>query len=175
MGQRIHENAELLLRLMEQGVIPEARIEVFPDEIVMLSAARWEHSEIVGMIMAQLQDQGALILPGLDMVLPDFEPIPDVMVLERLPAPGQDATPDLVSFVVEVVSESNPENDYYKKLRYYALAGIPEYLIVDPRNGTCVKFTRPHGEEWRERAAFEFGEEIPTHAGVIKTSEFRRY
>ncbi|MFF2812354.1 Uma2 family endonuclease [Streptomyces sp. NPDC058000] len=37
---------------------------------------------------------------------------------------------------VEVVSPSNPSNDYEEKSRDYPAMGIPHYLILDPRDGT---------------------------------------
>ncbi|WP_262413515.1 Uma2 family endonuclease [Actinacidiphila acidipaludis] len=44
---------------------------------------------------------------------------------------------DAVELAVEIVSPSNPENDYQDKIRDYPAMGIPHYLIIDPRNGTA--------------------------------------
>ncbi|SCF92928.1 Putative restriction endonuclease, partial [Streptomyces sp. Ncost-T6T-2b] len=37
--------------------------------------------------------------------------------------------------VIEVVSRSNPDNDWVSKVRDYPLLGIPVYAIFDPRTG----------------------------------------
>ena len=36
-------------------------------------------------------------------------------------------------FIIEIVSASNPSDDYIRKLYYYKNAGVREYWIVDPR------------------------------------------
>lgn len=36
-------------------------------------------------------------------------------------------------FIIEIVSPSNPTDDYTSKLYYYKNAGVLEYWIVDPR------------------------------------------
>lgn len=40
--------------------------------------------------------------------------------------------------VMEVVSEDDPDRDWIEKRREYALAGINEYWIVDPRDSTIT-------------------------------------
>jgi len=41
-------------------------------------------------------------------------------------------------FVIEVVSEDDPDRDLVAKRREYAEAGIPEYWIVDPRDESIL-------------------------------------
>jgi Uma2 family endonuclease len=40
--------------------------------------------------------------------------------------------------VIEIVSPGNPDNDYVRKVGAYAMLGIPEYWIVDPRHQTVT-------------------------------------
>jgi Uma2 family endonuclease len=59
---------------------------------------------------------------------------PDVLVIlnthiERIAEKRILGAPDLV---VEVASPATKEHDRYKKRSVYALAGVPEYWIVDP-------------------------------------------
>jgi Uma2 family endonuclease len=48
---------------------------------------------------------------------------------------------DTADLVMEVVSDDNRDHDLKKKRREYALAGIPEYWIVDPQNSTITVLT----------------------------------
>jgi Uma2 family endonuclease len=41
-------------------------------------------------------------------------------------------------FIVEIISPSNPSDDYIRKLYYYKNAGVREYWIVDPRRKTVT-------------------------------------
>lgn len=45
--------------------------------------------------------------------------------------------------VMEVVSRDDPARDVVLKREEYAQAGIPEYWLVDPRNGRITVFTLP--------------------------------
>ena len=41
-------------------------------------------------------------------------------------------------FIIEIISPSNPSDDYIRKLYYYKNAGVREYWIVDPRRKTVT-------------------------------------
>ena len=41
-------------------------------------------------------------------------------------------------FIIEIVSASNPSDDYIRKAYYYKNAGVREYWIVDPRRKTVT-------------------------------------
>ena len=41
-------------------------------------------------------------------------------------------------FIIEIVSPSNPTDDYIRKLYYYQNYGVREYWIVDPRRKTVT-------------------------------------
>ncbi len=66
--------------------------------------------------------------------------------------------PDLV---MEVVSENNRRHDLVTKRDEYAEAGIPEYWIVDPQEGTITVYVlRPRRKTYAEHGVFAKG----THA-----------
>ncbi|MFF4039450.1 Uma2 family endonuclease [Streptomyces sp. NPDC001816] len=44
--------------------------------------------------------------------------------------------PREITLAIEIVSPSNPDNDYRDKTRDYPAMGIPHYLILDLRDGT---------------------------------------
>ncbi len=99
------------------------------------------HQEIVGEIFAHLRNYIKLTGIGKVFVAPvdvrlDASTIvqPDVLVilnahLERIAEKRIVGAPDLV---VDVASPATKEHDCYKKRAAYALAGVPEYWIVDP-------------------------------------------
>lgn len=62
---------------------------------------------------------------------------PDISVIcdrDKLTDKGCDGAPD---WIIEIISPSNPGNDYVRKLNLYADAGVREYWIIDP-NGKTV-------------------------------------
>lgn len=63
--------------------------------------------------------------------------IPDLIVTSReaMLTDGP-LNPHEISLAIEIVSPSNPENDYEAKSRDYPAMGIEHYLILDPRDGT---------------------------------------
>jgi len=63
---------------------------------------------------------------------------PDIMIIcdkEKLDGKRCNGAPD---FIIEIVSPSNPSDDYIRKLYYYKNAGVREYWIVDPRRKTVT-------------------------------------
>jgi Uma2 family endonuclease len=70
------------------------------------------------------------------------------------------APADLALIAVEIVSPSNPENDWVGKLRDYPLMGIPLYLLVDARQKTVTLFSEPDGGKYHTRTDHDFGESV---------------
>lgn len=63
---------------------------------------------------------------------------PDIMVIcdkDKLDGKRCNGAPD---FIIEIVSPSNPADDYIRKLYYYKNYGVREYWIVDPRRRTVT-------------------------------------
>ncbi|MFG2223934.1 Uma2 family endonuclease [Streptomyces sp. NPDC048644] len=65
--------------------------------------------------------------------------IPDILVC---PSAAMDTDAPLdpreIVLAIEIVSPSNPDNEYEDKARDYPAMGIPHYLILDPRDGTAT-------------------------------------
>lgn len=91
-----------------------------------------------------------LLRPDLSVAAPSYRGTR----LKQFPA-------DEVILVVEVVSESNPENDTDKKVKKYAQAGIPYYLIVNPIEGRCLLYSLPSGAHYRASLETDFGKPVP--------------
>ena len=63
---------------------------------------------------------------------------PDIMIIcdkNKLDEQRCNGSPD---FIIEIVSPSNPADDYIKKAYYYKNYGVREYWIVDPRRKTVT-------------------------------------
>jgi Uma2 family endonuclease len=82
--------------------------------------------------------------------------------LTYLPAEALETTDNQIpaeaaAIAVELVSPSNPENDWVGKLRDYPIMGIPLYLVVDARLKTATLFSRPDGGKYHRREDVDFG------------------
>jgi Uma2 family endonuclease len=82
--------------------------------------------------------------------------IPDIMVVcdpaKKTPR-GIEGVPDLV---VEILSPSTAQKDWTHKRWAYQMAGIPEYLIVDPDERVAVMFCLEAGR-YQEVTHVEWG------------------
>ncbi|MFI0740042.1 Uma2 family endonuclease [Streptomyces sp. NPDC021100] len=87
--------------------------------------------------------------------------------------------PHAARLAVEIVSATNPENDYEGKLRDYPAMGMPHYLIVDPRRGTCVHHwhigVHDGAPVYEGTAPYAFGDKITIGEWTLDTGELRRY
>ncbi|MFF1689699.1 MULTISPECIES: Uma2 family endonuclease [unclassified Streptomyces] len=105
------------------------------------------------------------------MRLPDAAVIPEAAFDEE--GLAVDA-PDVLA-AVEIVSPSNPDNDYRDKLADYPAMGIPHYLIVDPRTGTIEVHSEPCGNRYRNKESYIYGDKVPFGPWTVETRDFRRY
>ncbi|MGX9873525.1 Uma2 family endonuclease [Streptomyces cellulosae] len=105
---------------------------------------------------------------------------PDVMVIAEEDMEG-DGTFDPRTLVaaVEIVSRSNPDNDWVGKTRDYPLLGVPVYAVFDPRTGTGAVFTdihpTPDGPRYATRKDFVYGEDVTIGEWTIPTDGLPRY
>ncbi|MGW7424478.1 Uma2 family endonuclease [Streptomyces sp. NPDC054813] len=105
---------------------------------------------------------------------------PDVMVIAEADMEVE-ATfdPRTICAAVEVVSRSNPDNDWIGKDRDYPLIGIPVYAVFDPRTGTGAVLTdihpTPDGPRYATRKDFVYGEDVTIGDWTIATDGLPRY
>ncbi|MFI6893812.1 Uma2 family endonuclease [Streptomyces sp. NPDC050256] len=143
------------------------------------------HERIAGRIRDQINQQIASTHPGwIAETGPKVEDPqigrmrrPDVLVCEEsaLDSDRDSLAPDEVLACVEVVSKSNPSNDYVEKMADYPAMGIGLYLIVDPRDGTITVHDEPCHGTYRHSEPYIFGDTVTFGAWSIDTSAFRRY
>ncbi|MER6397794.1 Uma2 family endonuclease [Kitasatospora sp. NPDC001603] len=174
---RLREIADQLPQIPGIG-----KVEIADGEIVMMMSPVMRHELAVLRIARQLNAQVPNTHPGhIAYHGADLEDVglgrlrnPDLMVFpEALLESEQSAVlPHDVLLVVEIVSKSNPENDYRDKVRDYSAMGIPFYLIIDPRTGTGIVHSEP-GYDSCEK--FAFGDTITVGPWIIDTSGLLTY
>ncbi|MGW0961540.1 Uma2 family endonuclease [Streptomyces gelaticus] len=80
---------------------------------------------------------------------------------------------------IEVVSRSNPDNDWVSKMRDYPLLGVPIYAIFDPRTGTGAVLSEihatPEGPRYAIRKDFVYGEDVTIGEWIVSTDGLPRY
>lgn len=141
---------QLYMTTLEQyEALPEdIRAEVFDGQIYYIASPSQSHqtilTELLVSIRNYLREKGSecQVLPApFDVKLSD-KPLtivqPDLMVIcdkNKLDGKRCNGAPD---FIIEIVSPSNPADDYIRKAYYYQNAGVREYWIVDPRRKTVT-------------------------------------
>lgn len=129
--------------------LPEdVRAEVFDGQIFYMSSPSQDHqtismelSTILNIYIKNKQGSCKVFHAPFDVKLSDT-PLtivqPDLMVIcdkNKLDGKRCNGAPD---FIIEIVSPSNPTDDYIRKLYYYKNYGVREYWIVDPRRKTVI-------------------------------------
>ena len=124
-------------------------VQVSGDIIVMMVSRSGIHQRNLLVVRRQFDANapaGLLPSENIDLVAPMVGKCrnPD---LTYLPAEVLDTTDNQVpaetaAIAVELVSPSNPENDWVGKVRDYLLMGIPLYLLIDARQKTVTRRTR---------------------------------
>ncbi|MFB7090819.1 Uma2 family endonuclease [Streptomyces sp. NPDC056296] len=105
---------------------------------------------------------------------------PDLMVIaeEDMDIEGSFDPRSLIA-AVEVVSRSNPDNDWVGKVRDYPLLGVPVYAVFDPRTGTGAVLTdihtTPDGPRYATRKDFVYGEDVTIADWTISTQNLPLY
>lgn len=105
---------------------------------------------------------------------------PDVMVLREEDMEGEGSfDPRTLLAAIEVVSRSNPDNDWVGKVRDYPRMGIPVYVIFDPRKGEGAVLSdihqTPSGPRYAVRKDFVYGEDVTIGEWTISTEGLPRY
>ncbi|MFI1303548.1 Uma2 family endonuclease [Streptomyces sioyaensis] len=105
---------------------------------------------------------------------------PDVMVIAEADMEVEGSfDPRTLIAAIEVVSRSNPDNDWVSKMRDYPLLSIPLYVIFDPRTGTGAVLSdihpTPSGPRYATRKEFVYGEDVTIGEWTITTRDLPLY
>ncbi|MER7461665.1 Uma2 family endonuclease [Streptomyces sp. NPDC097981] len=106
--------------------------------------------------------------------------LPDIMLIAEADMEVQGSfDPHTLIAAVEVVSRSNPDNDWVGKMRDYPLLGIPVYAVFDPRTGTGAVLSdihqTPAGPRYATRKDFVYGEDVTIGEWTIATDGLPLY
>jgi Uma2 family endonuclease len=161
------------------------RAEIIRGIVMMSPTPGGKHAGIIHALYDQLRPalptglrpyQVASLAPPHD---PDDYSTPDLMVCDDAFEDSDDwlADPGTVELVVEVVSKSNSTRDTRDMVSWYAEAGVPVYLLIDPRKGTWTRYTVPRDGEYQGILHGLYGEDIELEGLGLKlsTDGFKRY
>ncbi|GAA1224956.1 Uma2 family endonuclease [Kitasatospora nipponensis] len=158
------------LELIEEArrIAPKnIKVEFSGEVIIMQASPSGIHQRNLALVQRQFEahaPQGYLLSGNSDLSSPAVGILrnPDLTYLpEDAMATTESSIPaDLALIAVEIVSPSNPENDWTGKVRDYPLMGIPAYLIVDPGRKSVTLLSEPENGRYRAREDADFGETI---------------
>jgi hypothetical protein len=160
--------------ITKEGIVHDLRSPVKPHELTVLHLRKR---------LEKVMPEEFVAHTGMPDVEGEAEGImrrPDVMVIAwaDMDVPGSFHPRTLVA-AVEVVSRSNPDNDWVGKVRDYPLLGIPVYVIFDPRTGEGAVLTdihaTPDGPRYATRKDFVYGEDVTIGDWTIPTDNLPRY
>ena len=162
------------LEITKEGIVHDMTSPGGPHE---LTAAR------VSRRLEKVMPDGLLAHTGTPDVEDAYEGVmrhPDIMVIAEADMEVEGAfDPRTVIAAVEVVSRSNPDNDWVGKMRDYPLLGIPLYILFDPRTGEGAVLSdihpTPGGPRYATRKDFVYGEDVTIGEWTISTENLPRY
>lgn len=156
-------------RIMEQ--LPGHRVEILEGNIIVAPPADGPHADALTTLMlpfltAGLHDGESKVLQGIGLWLttgPADYAVPDLAVIDGDYAEHEIENncydPVCFRLVVEVTS-SNHSNDLKTKVRAYAQAKIPVYLVVDRKNVRVHLLTDPDGDDYGSHTLYAAGQQL---------------
>ncbi|MGO4635548.1 Uma2 family endonuclease [Streptomyces sp. 2RAF24] len=175
-GASVEQTFELFSAAAPKGW----RVELTEGEIKVVPPANGEHEEIVSELSGQVRDHDKMLgrYTGIGLSLPDgSKVIPDLVIAPKGSYSDRQEwhATSAVLLVAEVTSTSTAGRDRLQKIRGYARAGIPIYLVIDREKGEAVVCSEPAGDDYTHKAAHKLGAiaQLPHPLGFdLDTSEF---
>ena len=160
--------------------------EISEGQLVMMMSPVPRHGLTARRIIRQLEAQlpaplGAFTDTDAEDALLGKLRLPDVFVTseEAMDVQARSLDAHEITLAIEIVSKSNPENDYVSKTADYPAMGIPHYLIVDPRDGTCLHQFEIGSHNGRPaylgRIPYKYGDVVPIGDLRIDTGNLPLY
>jgi hypothetical protein len=153
------------------GHVGNYQVEIIEGAIVM-SPVRPFHSKTIRLLWdrleSQLSDEWQIVSDVAMPVQDDTEFAPDLAVIPAVEEAKNLSkySHDLVELAVEVVSPSSVRNDYEVKVKRYAEAGIPVYLIFDPYRAECTALWNLGAGGYQGRDTIPYGKPVSVETPV---------
>ncbi|WP_329118090.1 Uma2 family endonuclease [Streptomyces sp. NBC_01353] len=180
-GASVEQTFELFSAVAPKGW----HVELIEGEIYVVSPANGEHeaivTEVVEQVIARRADKSLRNFTGIGLYVPGAsgtgQVIPDLVIAPKGSFDYQQEwhDPAPVLLVAEVTSASTASRDRVQKIRGYARAGIPLYLLIDREAGEAVVCSEAQGDDYAHKYAHKLGASIrlPYPLGFeLDTSEF---
>ena len=147
-------------RMIELGMFEDERVELLRGVLVKMSPQLAAHASTVArlndLLMTTLRGRFGLRIQSPLALSDDSEPEPDVAVV----APGNyDVEHPRTAVLVIEVSDSTLRRDR-GKAALYALAGIPEYGIVNLGARTIEVYSSPDGDRYADARTMRSGDSL---------------
>ncbi len=154
------------------GETPE-RIELFDGSLHVSPCPLPIHQHIstrlTGILQSAAEPKDLHVLAAVNVrVGTDRIPIPDIVITDRIDLWELVIDSSDVLLVCEILSPSNAATDRVLKMHYYAEAGIPWYLLIEPRTAT-FGLHRLDGDRYREHATAFPGRPLVLTEPVVVT------
>ena len=151
-------------RMAEAGVFgPEERLELIDGEIVEMSPVGPGHGASIACLNKRfvlgLGDRAVVWIQSSVVVALRSVPQPDLALLRPRSYRRANPRPDDILLVVEV-ADSSLRYDRRRKVRLYAVAGIPEYWVVGVEREWLEVYRTPEGEGYRDVRRVSRGDTI---------------
>ncbi|MFE7118612.1 Uma2 family endonuclease [Streptomyces sp. NPDC057654] len=185
MTAAVEDSAALdeMFAVIEGMNVPgDYRAEIIEGEIV-LNPQRKVHSRIIQLLTVTLMDalgRNANILWDVRVDFPGVLNgyVPDVALVKEGAEEDDNGNHSYrdVEMVAEVVSRGSRRDDYDAKLVTYARAGVPTYVIADPKRGFVHVHHMPKGDEYDDVSTYAFGVafDLPGTGITIETTDWPR-
>jgi Uma2 family endonuclease len=148
------------------------RVELFDGSLLVSPAPTVKHQHVSRLLANALdpaaRDAGLEVYLAVNVRLrPGRVPIPDLVITQPVPPDTLVVEARLLRLICEITS-TNAATDRVLKMHYYAVAGIPWYLLVDPDPLTLTLY-RLDGDKYVEEASAGPGELLRLTAPVAAT------
>ncbi|MCS6969296.1 MAG: Uma2 family endonuclease, partial [Bernardetiaceae bacterium] len=138
-----------LLEVLDEDI----SCELIDSQIYLMPSPSFEHQkivrEIVRLMLNSMQLKGEVIFAPFDVVLSESKVVqPDIFYItvektSQIEKKCFRGAPDLV---VEVVSDTSLQRDYFTKRELYERFGVTEYWIVDPAHKSVTLLELKEGK-----------------------------